>query len=241
MRLPFALIAVSCALTGCVADTGDQPADESDDVTASNSGVFIATANEKAGGDIAYITTVKRANMAKTKCDDGKSHATCIVGGLDFSALHLSAAKQQQIDAAFRAGHALLEGKLVAAPANLPLSVPHMARIVVTKAWIGASGATIDALDSVYQVRARAEACNGCATIGEDLVNSSGGGAVYSVNLDGVAASKTELAAASKAMGIGGPGLLVAGLNHTLIHGGVGSGVTSKSDLYASEFYLPFQ
>src|SRR5207253_9080020 len=122
--LSLALVS-TFTLGGCVAQTADDGSD-TEDATASASGIFVVTKNEKAGGDIAFITTVKRANMASTKCDDGKAHATCIIGEVDLGSLHLSSAKQLKLEQAFRAGHALLKGTVVPAPKNLPISVPHM-------------------------------------------------------------------------------------------------------------------
>ncbi len=243
--LSLGLLASALTLGGCVAQTGDEPAvSDSEDVTASPSGVFVATANEKAGGDIAFITTVARPNMKTTKCDDGKLHATCVIGSLDVSALHLTPAKQLKLEEAFRAGHALVKGTVVAAPKNLPLTVPHMARIVVTKAWLGAGGNDVGEFDTFYVVKQRAMACAGCATVLETLLNSTKNEAVFTADIANVTgASKTEIAAGNQALQVGGDGLIAAGINHTLIscHPGPGNGCQHDSNFVATDFYLPVQ
>src|SRR5205085_643386 len=104
-------LAALVALPGCGGSDDGIDAVEGD-ATAKSAKVFVAVSDEPAGGDIASITSVKAVNEAKTKCADGTSTASCDVVGLDLSALQLTDAKQAKLEKAFRAGHALLKGKI---------------------------------------------------------------------------------------------------------------------------------
>lgn len=224
--------------TGCSVENTATTADEQD-LTAKATGLFVAVSNDTAGGDFANITTVKRANSSKTKCTDGKGAATCTAIALDFSALNLTASKTAKIDAAFRDGHAIVQGTLknVDGP---PPSHAKIPAIVVTAAWIGAGGNDLVASDKLYQVQHVVQnwmclQAHPCPNINETIANGTKSIRIEDVIFDGVGASKTELKKASDAMLIGGGGLLVAGGNAK-----EGTGGSAVTNLEAVDFYLPF-
>jgi hypothetical protein len=239
--IPAFLVVASMFVGGCVNQGGDATTESEEDLTAKSTGLFVATSNEPAGGDIANITQVKRANSTKTKCADGKSRATCSIVGLDFSALGLSDSKEAKLDAAFRAGHAILQGKIQNGKGSK--TTPAFTEIVVSAAWMGAGGNDLAAGDQIYSVGHLIQnfmCLNGpCATINETLENTTTARHINNVDLDGVGASNTELGDATDEMKIGGGGLLVGGFNATLISSQVNIGTTSVTTLNATDFYLP--
>ncbi len=234
------LVVVSMFAAGCVGSAGDPTTSAAEEeLTAKNTGLFVALSNEPSGGDFANITTIKRASSSKTKCADGSSAASCTAIGLDFSALNLSATKEAKLDAAFRAGHAVLQGKLqnTAASPSSHVSVPE---IVVTAAWIGAGGNDLADTDKLYTVGHVIQnwmclAAHPCPNINEATANLTTTKRIEEVDFDGVGASKTELDKAEKAMLIGGGGLLVGGVNEKQKLQGA-----TVTNLAATDFYLPF-
>jgi hypothetical protein len=182
---------------------------------------------------------VKLANRTKTACGDGTSSATCTVFMVDYSALNLSASDQAKLDGAFRAGHAIVQGKLDVNPDD-----DRAKKLVAAAAWTGAGGKDVGSFDSYYRVTGRIlnGMCvhNACGPLtSQQLLNKSGGAEDVAVDLTQANATKAEQADGATQYGVGQPGLLVAGIDHTLVHGEVGVGVSNSSTLVATDFYLP--
>jgi hypothetical protein len=242
MRLALfsALLVASTFVAGCATEDPGTTASAEEELTAKATGVFVATDNEASGGDFANVTTVRRANATKTKCADGKAASTCKAVGLDLSALGLTSTKESKLDAAFRSGHAIVQGTLknVKADPSGHVTVPT---IVVTAAWMSAGQNDLAASDKLYFVQHAVQnwmclQAHPCPNINETSVNGTKTVRIEDVILDGVGASKTELKKADDAMLVGGGGLLVAGVNAK-----EGTGSNAVTNLEAVDFYLPYQ
>ncbi len=222
---------LAAALPACSSGGGSAdgaPLDEQD-VTSAN--FFVAVGHGLTGG-----LQVKIANGSKTRCADGKSQGSCAALGVDLSALKLSTSVEKKVGDAFAAGRAIVQGKLS--------SVHAAPMLVASSVWLGAGAKEASVTDTFYRVSTLIQngVCLGgaCPSAHEQALNSSVKGLdVVKADLTQAGASARELTTASDQLKIGGPGLLVVGINHTLISAVVGSGVTSTSTLVATNFFLP--
>src|SRR5262249_5140890 len=108
--LTFASLASLFALTiGCSGAPGATQNDDSSDdaLTGANGGLYIGSAPGLTGG-----ISVHLANAKTTKCADGSRKSICAVFVVDYSNLNLSAADEKSLDDAFKAGQAVVKGKL---------------------------------------------------------------------------------------------------------------------------------
>lgn len=233
--LASALVFASMFAAGCSTENADVGTNDEDLTAAKATGLFLVLSNDATSN----VATVKRANATQTKCTNGKAAASCSVTTLDLGAMGLSATKAAKLDAAFRAGHAIVQGTLKLSDAD-PKTNKKVSEIVVTAAWVGAGGNDLDKSDKIYLAQHAVQTwmclqAHPCPNINETPANGTKTTRIEDVILDGVGASKTELSKAKDAMLIGGGGLLVAGANVK-----EGSGASAVTNLEAVDFYLPY-
>ena len=231
----FSLLACSGASSSDTGGSGAATGDEQDVV--SGKGVYRVVGAGLTGG-----SAVRLVNRTTTKCSDGKSQGSCTIVKLDSSGLKLDSDTADQLEKAFFAGHALVQGSLTTETTKDPGSF-QLPILKANAAWIGAAGKDPGQSDSVYRVTKRIlnGFCTGpCGELNEALVNSTKAASeISTMDLSGSGAKKPDLDSADAETQIGAEGLLIVGINHSLVHGTVGQGVETQTTLVATDFYLP--
>jgi hypothetical protein len=214
-----------------------QTGDEQDIVAGK--GIYVVVGAGPTGG-----SAVKLVNRTTTKCSDGKSQGSCSIVKLDSSALGLESSDSDSLEKAFFAGHALVQGQLTTETTKDPGSFV-LPILKITAAWTGAGAKDAADADSVYRVTRliQNKLCaqqSTCDAFHEELVNQTKGASdILDIDLSQAGASKPELSGADNETLIGAEGLLVVGLNHSLVHATAGTGVSETTTLVATDFYLP--
>lgn len=240
--IALASIASLLALTvGCSGAPDASPGDSTDDaLSAQNGGYFVGVAPGLTGG-----ISVHLANAKTTTCADGTKKSVCGIASVDYSALNLSSAEQTALDSAFKAGHAVIKGKLGMSNDGPNKTLPATFLVLhATAAWKGvAANAQAGDLDQVYLVshrilNAMCAQNASCPLFNQQQVNVATPAtalAIQNVSLDS-AGSQSDLAAAEDEMKIGAEGLLVLGHDVTLVSN---HNAETTRTLLAADFYLP--
>jgi hypothetical protein len=236
--LPFVAVSLLACSGASSSDTGSSQAGDEQDVV-SGKGIYAAVGKGVTGG-----TAVKLVNRSTTKCSDGKSQGSCTIVKLDSSGMNLDSDTADALQKAFDDGHALVQGTLTTETTKDPGSF-ELPILKITAAWMGAGGKDPAQTDSVYRVThlIQNKLCGqggSCATFHEELVNSTKGASdIMSLDLSGAGAKKPDVDSGNNETDIGAEGLLVVGINHTLVHGTAGGDVSNIPTLVATDFYLP--
>ncbi len=234
MKTLFKLSALSIVVlaAACVAPV-DEPGNESveDDgaaLSAQGDKYYIVTRPDyrKCISPVCSGDFVKLVNRKKTKCFASKKAEDCYVGGYDFSALGLDPATEAKLRQAVRAGEALVLGHYE----SYNQQFPHIARLVVSDAWLGVSGD--DPHGRFYDVSFNGVQCvtYPCPSYDAKLLNRKKTITLAGVDLGQTSASNQQVQAGYAALAT--TGVILAGhLEKVTGPAGTAKGVV------ASEFY----
>lgn len=212
------ILASFTALAGCAADaqgTGDSEdtAGESEDalVANGNTGFYAVTRRDarRCVSPICGGVWVKRVNESRTYCGDGTYGAECYVAATDLVPTGLDATERDTFLQKFEAGTALVRGTM----RSMSFHGTRLGKLRAIEAWAGAGESAIAATDAMFFRTAD----NGircikapCPSLTAYTLNTSTSHNILHVNIDGVAADRDEVDAASAALGTR-EGILVAG------------------------------
>ena len=234
MRMNYSLLSllvIGLAACGGSSDgTNPSPADEQDVVSAASGALYASTGAGVTGG-----TQVRALNSASTRCADGKKASSCAVAIVDFDGLKLTDSQTKALAKAFGEGHAIAKGKLTSETTKDPIAIT-ITKLVVTEAWLGQTGNALRDNDSVFVVSNKIlnGFCTGaCGALRQTLANTNQVVDIGKLDLGGIHVDTARINDLNADMAIGGPGALVAGVDHSL--GGNGP---EAPTLFADEIYL---
>jgi Domain of unknown function (DUF6748) len=233
MRIRFPVLSLcllSLAACGGSSDNGGASPGDEQDVVAPGGTIYASAGAGLTGG-----TLVRALNAPTTRCADGKRASACTVLGADFTGLKLSDPQTKALAKGFTDGHVIAKGKLTSETLKDPSGIT-ITKLVVTEAWVGQSGNALKDGDSVFLVSNKilnGFCTGGCGALRQTTVNTSQLVDIGKVDFGAVHVESARLNDINADMQIGGPGALIAGVDHAL--GGKGP---EAPTLFASEIYL---
>ena len=203
------------ALAGCAAETTtadlEEETGESEEalVANGNTGFFVVTHRDfrRCVSPLCGGVWVKRVNESRTYCGNGTYGAECYVAATDLVPTGLDQAEREAFLQKFESGTALVRGTM----RTMSFNGTRLGKLRAIEAWAGAGEAAVTdatfyrtADNGIRCIKAPCPSTTAYTLNSRDLHN------ILRVDLDGVAADRSELAAAHAALGTR-EGILVAG------------------------------